>query len=184
MVRKFHVVTYGCQMNDFDSQRIRGLLQSRGLELEEDPAKADLIVLNTCSIRDKAEQKVFSQIGVFRKLKRDRPELLLSVAGCMAQEHGEELLRQIPEIDLVVGPQNVYRIPELVAGVTNGRRGPRVSIEENELVQPIEHETVVRPSSVKAYVTVMEGCDYLCSFCIVPYTRGREKNRDPAEIAK
>jgi tRNA-2-methylthio-N6-dimethylallyladenosine synthase len=170
-------------MNDFDSQRIRGLLQSRGFVGEEDPAQADIIVLNTCSIRDKAEQKVYSQIGVFRKYKRERPELILGVAGCMAQEHGEELLRQVPEIDLVVGPQSLYRMPELIQGAIEGRRRS-VSIEENELVQPIEYETVVRPSQVKAYVTVMEGCDYLCSFCIVPYTRGREKNRAPEDIER
>jgi tRNA-2-methylthio-N6-dimethylallyladenosine synthase len=187
MTRKFHVVTFGCQMNDFDSQRIRGLLASRGFEAEDDPARADLIVLNTCSIRDKAEHKVYSQIGVFRKYKRERPEVLIGVAGCMAQEHGEDLLRQVPEIDLVVGPQNVFRLPGLVRELTEARaRGSagarRVAVEERELVQPIEHDTVARSSPVKAYVTVMEGCDYLCSFCIVPYVRGREKCRAPEDI--
>lgn len=181
MARKFHVVTYGCQMNDFDSQRIRGLLESRGFQSEEDPGLADLIVLNTCSIRDKAEHKVFSQIGVFRQYKRERPDLVLGVAGCMAQEHGEDLVRQIPEIDLVVGPQNVYRIAELVEEAFAGRRH-EVAIEEQRFVQPIEYQSVARSSPFKAYVTVMEGCDYLCSFCIVPYVRGREKNRDPEEI--
>jgi tRNA-2-methylthio-N6-dimethylallyladenosine synthase len=170
-------------MNDYDSQRIRGLLESRGFQSEEDPAQADLIVLNTCSIRDKAEHKVYSQIGVFRKFKREKPELLLGVAGCMAQEHGEELVRQNPEIDLVVGPQNVYRIGELVEAAFAGRRG-EVAIEERAFVQPIEYQNVARSSRIKAYVTVMEGCDYLCSFCIVPYVRGREKNRDPVEICE
>ncbi len=180
---KFHLVTFGCQMNDFDSQRMSGLLTARGYIAESDPSKADVILLNTCSIREKAEHKVFSQLGRFLKFKARNPRLVLGIAGCMAQEHGRSLLRQVPELDLVVGTHNAYRVPELVEEVRSGR-GKQVETGERDLVQPIEYESVARSSPVKAWVTIMEGCDYLCSFCIVPYVRGRERNRTPEEIVE
>jgi len=176
---KLHLITYGCQMNEYDSERVAGLLRRQQYELTDRPEEADLILLNTCAIREKAEEKVFSQLGSLKHLKRARPDLIIGVMGCMAQLQQGKILTRAPYVDLVFGSPAIARVGELVARVRAGDRsvletgeGPLVKI----LAKP---ETVDR---LKAFVTVMEGCDKHCTFCVVPTTRGRERSHPPESI--
>jgi tRNA-2-methylthio-N6-dimethylallyladenosine synthase len=176
---KLHLITYGCQMNEYDSERVAGLLRAEQYELTDDETQADLILLNTCAIREKAEDKVFSKLGELRNLKRRKPELLVGVMGCMAQLHQAEIQRRAPVVDLVFGSPAIARVGELVSRVK--RTGGRV-LETGEA--PLVKITA-RPASasrLKAYVTVMEGCEKHCTFCVVPVTRGRERSHPPAAI--
>jgi len=176
---KLHVITYGCQMNEYDSERVVGLLREQRYELTENAADADLILVNTCAIREKAEDKVFSKLGELRALKRERPELVLGVMGCMAQLQQGTVQKRAPYVDLVFGSPAVARVGELVERVRRERR-PLMDIAEAPLVK-----ITARPpsaSQVKAYVTVMEGCEKHCTFCVVPRTRGRERSHPPEAI--
>src|SRR5438552_3329702 len=176
---KLHLITYGCQMNEYDSERVAGLLRERSWELTADEAEADLILVNTCAIREKAEEKVFSKLGELRLLKAQRPELVIGVMGCMAQLHQRAIQRRAPAVDLVFGSPAIARVGELVDRVLRDRR-PVLETGEGPLVK-----ITARPSSagrLKAFVTVMEGCEKHCTFCVVPRTRGRERSHPPAAI--
>jgi tRNA-2-methylthio-N6-dimethylallyladenosine synthase len=174
------VITYGCQMNKYESERMAGILVGLGYEITSQTRSADLILLNTCSIRDKAEQKVYSQLGQLKWLKRDNPDLIVGVCGCVAQQEGEHILQRAPHVDLVFGPQNIPKLPTLLTGVQTRRR-QLSDLADNPLwdeqLFPIQ-----RDNPCQAWVTVMQGCDKFCTFCVVPYTRGREQSRPTAAI--
>jgi tRNA-2-methylthio-N6-dimethylallyladenosine synthase len=176
---KVHVITYGCQMNEYDSERVAGLLKERSWELTERESEADLILVNTCAIREKAEEKVFSKLGQLRVLKARKPELIVGVMGCMAQLHREAILSKAPGVELVFGSPAIARVGELVERVRRTRR-PVVETGEAPLVK-----ITVKPADaprLKSYVTVMEGCEKHCTFCVVPVTRGRQRSHPPAAV--
>ncbi len=178
---KLHLITYGCQMNEYDSERVAGLLGAQQYELTDRPDDADVILLNTCSIREKAEDKVFSQLGVLKHLKRARPDLIIGVMGCMAQLQQGKIRERAPYVDLVFGSPAIARVGELLARVKEGRR-PIVETSEGPLVK-----ITTRPDGaarLKAFVTVMEGCEKHCTFCVVPTTRGRERSHAPDIIVE
>ena len=176
---KLHVITYGCQMNEYDSERVAGLLREHRYELTDVEADADLILVNTCAIREKAEDKVFSKLGELRALKASKPGLMLGVMGCMAQLQQSAVQKRAPYVDLVFGSAAVSRVAELV---DRARREGRPVLETGEA--PLVKITSRPPSAdrVKAYVTVMEGCEKHCTFCVVPRTRGRERSHPPEAI--
>jgi tRNA-2-methylthio-N6-dimethylallyladenosine synthase len=174
------VITYGCQMNKYESERMAGILVGLGYEITGQTRSADLILLNTCSIRDKAEQKVYSQLGQLKWLKREHPELIVGVCGCVAQQEGERLLQRAAHVDLVFGPQNIPRLPALLASV-QARRQQLSDLTDNPLWDE-QLSPIRRDSPHHAWVTVMQGCDKFCTFCVVPYTRGREQSRPTAAI--
>ncbi|MBK8992890.1 MAG: tRNA (N6-isopentenyl adenosine(37)-C2)-methylthiotransferase MiaB [Gammaproteobacteria bacterium] len=177
-VRKVFVQTHGCQMNEYDSARMLDLLrESHGLQATDNADEADVLVLNTCSIREKAQEKVFHQLGRWRKLKEERPGLVIGVGGCVASQEGGEIGRRAPYVDLVFGPQTLHRLPEMLdIALAGERRGPVVDISfpEIEKFDRLPEPSVNGPS---AFVSVMEGCSKYCSFCVVPYTRGEEVSR-------
>src|SRR2546426_5074134 len=173
---KLRLITYGCQMNEYDSERVAGLLRERSWELTADEAEADLILVNTCAIREKAEDKVFSKLGELRLLKMRRPDLVIGVMGCMAQLHQGAIQRRAPSVDLVFGSPAIARVAELVDRVRRERR-PVLETGEGPLVK-----ITARPPAagrLKAFVTVMEGCEKYCTFCVVPQTRGRDRSHSP-----
>jgi tRNA-2-methylthio-N6-dimethylallyladenosine synthase len=177
---KLHLITYGCQMNEYDSERAAGLLKTfHDYDLTDREDDADLILLNTCSIREKAEEKVFSKLGQLKPLKRKKPDLIIGVMGCMAQLRQAEILERAPVVDLVFGSPAISRVGELVERVKRERR-PVLETGEAPLVK-----ITAKPQAgdrLKAFVTVMEGCDKFCTFCVVPYTRGRERSHTPESI--
>ncbi len=176
--RRYHITTFGCQMNKADSERMAGVLEGMGLQEAENPDDADLILYNTCSIRDNAEQKVYSYLGRQAKRKQEQPDLTLVVAGCVAQQEGESLLRRVPELDLVMGPQHANRLGDLLEQVFNGEQ-----VVATELIQIVEDITKPRrDSTVTAWVNVIYGCNERCTYCVVPGVRGVEQSRTPAAI--
>lgn len=180
--RRVFLETFGCQMNDNDSERILGLLSSIDYSRTDAPGEADLIILNTCSIRDKAEQKVYSMLGRFKALKGDNPGLIIAVSGCVAQQQGEALLKRVPYLDLVFGPHNIHRLKELIGEVIERKAGV-VATAQSEIIEENEYGQAQRPADgVKAHVSIMRGCNNFCAYCIVPYTRGREVSRRSADI--
>ena len=176
---KLHLITYGCQMNEYDSERVAGLLRERAYELTDDATAADVILLNTCAIREKAEEKVFSKLGELKSLKAARPDLVIGVMGCMAQLQQATVFRRAPQVDLVFGSPAIARVGELVE---RARREGRPVLETGEA--PLVKITAKPPAvdRLKAFVTVMEGCEKHCTFCVVPRTRGRERSHEPAAI--
>ncbi len=174
--RKLYVKTFGCQMNEYDSARMADLLgASHGFQPVDDPAQADLLLLNTCSIREKAQEKVFSQLGMWRELKERRPEVVIGVGGCVASQEGELLRERAPCVDLVFGPQTLHRLPQMLEELQRGRGGViDVSFPEIEKFDRLPEPRAEGPS---AYVSIMEGCSKYCSYCVVPYTRGEEISR-------
>lgn len=176
--KKFHIITYGCQMNVHDSERIAGILQAEGCTPAEGPDNADIIVFNTCSIRQKAEHKFMSQLGRFSSVKKKRPDLVVAVAGCVAEQEGIRLLSKTFPVDFVVGPQNIAVFRE----IARGDAAP-LHIGENSSVPEAEIDAL-RGDKVKAWVTIMHGCDNFCSYCVVPFTRGRERSRDAQYILR
>jgi len=175
MTKTFFIETWGCQMNDLDSQRLSGSLKLRGYRRVDDEAQANLILLNTCSIRDKSEQKVFSHLGRLRELKAQRDDLQIGVCGCVAQQEGEAIRRRAPWVDFVMGPGNVGYLDE----VLDGSRTVAVDFPED---RHYDYLTIDRPSATKAQVTIIEGCNKNCTFCIVPTTRGREVSRPFGDV--
>ena len=176
---KLHLITYGCQMNEYDSERVAGLLRAQSYELTDDAGDADLILLNTCAIREKAEDKVYSKLGQLRAVKARRPDVVVGVMGCMAQLHHAEIRRRAPVVDLVFGSPAIGKVTSLVERVKRERRAI-VETGEAPLVK-----ITARPEGaprVRAYVTVMEGCEKHCTFCVVPTTRGRERSHAPEVI--
>jgi tRNA-2-methylthio-N6-dimethylallyladenosine synthase len=176
--RHYHIITFGCQMNKADSERMAGILEDMGFEWSEDPNQADVILYNTCTIRDNAEQKVYSYLGRQAKRKHERPDLTLVVAGCVAQQEGEALLRRVPELDLVMGPQHANRLKDLLESVFEGNQ-----VVATEAVHIFEDITQPRrDSQVTAWVNVIYGCNERCTYCVVPNVRGVEQSRTPAAI--
>lgn len=181
--RKVFIKTFGCQMNEYDSERMLALV---GEEYKpcETPEEADLILVNTCSVRAKAEAKVYSFVGRFKHLKKKKSDLVIGVTGCVAQQEGERILKRLPHVDLVLGPQNIYRLPEALEKILQGQ-GPVVLTEMRKDFKP--PLVLARPDGsrpVKAQVTIMQGCDNFCSYCVVPYVRGREVSRPPEDILR
>jgi tRNA-2-methylthio-N6-dimethylallyladenosine synthase len=176
---KLHVITYGCQMNEYDSERVAGLLKERCWELTERESEADLILINTCAIREKAEEKVFSKLGELRALKARKPELIIGVMGCMAQLHQGAILKKAPGVELVFGSPAIAKVGDLVEQVRRERR-PVLETGEAPLVKITAKPAGV--SRLKSYVTVMEGCEKRCTFCVVPVTRGRQRSHPPAAV--
>src|SRR5919108_1169606 len=174
------VITYGCQMNRYESERMAGSLVGFGYEITHQPRDADVILLNTCSIRDKAEHKVYSQLGQLKWLKRDNPDRIVGVCGCVAQQEGERILQRVPHVDLVFGPQNIPKLPSLLAQAQT-RRHQLSDLADNPLWDD-QLFPIRRDSPYQAWVTVMQGCDKFCTFCVVPYTRGREQSRPTGAI--
>jgi tRNA-2-methylthio-N6-dimethylallyladenosine synthase len=176
---KLHLITYGCQMNEYDSERVAGLLRERQYELTDDVSAADLILLNTCAIRERAEEKVFSKLGELKRLKATRPEVVIGVMGCMAQLQQAAIFRRAPQVDLVFGSPAIAGVGDLVE---RARREGRPVLETGEA--PLVKITAKPPTAdrLKAFVTVMEGCEKHCTFCVVPRTRGRERSHPPAAI--
>lgn len=179
-VKRVFLETFGCQMNDNDSERILGFLKNISYIRTSEPSDADLIILNTCSVRDKAEQKVYSALGRFRELKEERPGLIVGVAGCVAQQEGQKLLKRAPYLDLVFGPHNIHKLPDLIGEISE-KRARLVAVEQSASIDENEYG-LISALGEKAYVSIMRGCDNFCSYCIVPYTRGREVSRESADI--
>ncbi|MES1993695.1 MAG: tRNA (N6-isopentenyl adenosine(37)-C2)-methylthiotransferase MiaB [Pseudomonadota bacterium] len=173
---KLYIQTWGCQMNEYDSARMADVLaESHGLESTDRPEEADVLLLNTCSVREKAQEKVFSQLGRWREWKLARPELLIGVGGCVASQEGEALLRRAPFVDLVFGPQTVHRLPEMIDAVRR-ERAPQVDVSFPE-IEKFDRLPEPRAKGPVAFVSIMEGCSKFCTFCVVPYTRGQEVSR-------
>jgi tRNA-2-methylthio-N6-dimethylallyladenosine synthase len=182
-MKKFHIKTYGCQMNEYDSDRMADVLRAHeGMEPTDNQEQADVILLNTCSIREKAEEKVFSDLGRIRPLKLANPDLLVGVGGCVASQEGAAILKRAPYVDLVFGPQTLHRLPQLL----QARRAsglPQVDISFPE-IEKFDHLPLPQTGSGSAYVSIMEGCSKYCTFCVVPYTRGEEVSRPVAEVMR
>ncbi|MEO1683180.1 MAG: tRNA (N6-isopentenyl adenosine(37)-C2)-methylthiotransferase MiaB [Cyanobacteria bacterium J06631_12] len=176
--RRYHVTTFGCQMNKADSERMAGILETMGMQWESDPLQADVVLYNTCTIRDSAEQKVYSYLGKQAKRKRKNPNLTLVVAGCVAQQEGEQLLRRIPELDLVMGPQYANQLESLLSQVAQGNQV--VATEPVHIMEDITKPR--RDSSVTAWVNVIYGCNERCTYCVVPGVRGLEQSRTKKAI--
>ena len=177
-MKKVYIEILGCQMNKSDAERMYGMLEHLGYTQTENPKEADMLIINTCSIRQLSEDKAYSAIGVWGKWKKNKPDLKIVFAGCVAQQAGEKLFRRAPYVDLVIGTQRLYELPNLVKRIEAGERV--VSTEE----KPYEESDIQinRVKSVNAWVPIMEGCNNFCSYCIVPYTRGRERSRNPELI--
>lgn len=177
--KKLYIKTYGCQMNVYDSERMVEALGGQGYVETKSPEDADMILLNTCHIREKAAEKVYSELGRYKGLKADKPDLKIGVAGCVAQAEGQEIMRRQPLVDLVVGPQSYHRLPEMEAKTRAGAKALDTDFPEEDKFDHLKK----RPKAARgptAFLTVQEGCDKFCAFCVVPYTRGAEVSR-PAE---
>lgn len=176
MLKNLYVETHGCQMNEYDSDSIANLLyHSHRLTLTRDPQQADVILLNTCSIREKAQEKVFSQLGQWRKIKAQRPDVIIGVGGCVASQEGAGIRQRAPFVDIVFGPQTLHRLPELINHVLTKKK-PVVDISFPE-IEKFDYLPPARTEGVRAFVSIMEGCSKYCSYCVVPYTRGEEISR-------
>ncbi len=176
MAKKLYIKTHGCQMNEYDSSRMADLLKTgEAVEMTESPDDADILLLNTCSIREKAQEKVFHQLGRWKKLKANKPELIIGVGGCVASQEGEAIVQRAPYVDVVFGPQTLHRLPALIdRRRATGHSQVDISFPEIEKFDALPPARVEGPS---AFVSVMEGCSKYCSFCVVPYTRGPEVSR-------
>lgn len=176
MAKKLYIETQGCQMNEYDSSRMADLLAgSHGLEITSNPDEADVLLLNTCSIREKAQEKVFHQLGRWRKLKEAKPELMIGVGGCVASQEGDGIRQRAPYVDVVFGPQTLHRLPEML-DARKAQKLPVVDISFPE-IEKFDRLPEPRVTGLKAFVSIMEGCSKYCSFCVVPYTRGEEFSR-------
>lgn len=178
--KRIHIITFGCQMNEHDTQRIFQLLYPT-YEPTENPADADLILLNTCSIREKAENKVYSMAGRFRKLKKQKKDLILGIGGCVAQQEGERLLQKLPYVDLVFGPQALYSLPSLLKEVEKGNRICHTELKQDFRIPTLTTQ-IPNAHPFQRFITIMQGCDNFCSYCVVPYVRGREISRPMEDI--
>jgi tRNA-2-methylthio-N6-dimethylallyladenosine synthase len=185
-----YIVTFGCQMNDNDTERMKGLLSKVGYQDTDSPDGADLIILNTCSVRDKAEQKLYSAVGRFKKQKQAKPSLIICIAGCVAEQQGEELIKRIEHLDMVVGTNNVHKLPALIKEFEEQKNRSKNSIVATGFTDKIEGDeygyladsSTSMPAKTSASVSIMRGCDNYCSYCIVPYVRGPEVSRSPDDI--
>ncbi|MBC3863881.1 tRNA (N6-isopentenyl adenosine(37)-C2)-methylthiotransferase MiaB [Undibacterium jejuense] len=176
MQKKVFIKTFGCQMNEYDSDKMADVLNvSEGLIKTDTPEDADIVLLNTCSVREKASEKVFSDLGRLRELKRKRPDMLIGVGGCVASQEGEAIIKRAPYVDVVFGPQTLHRLPQLIdARRSSGRSQVDISFPE---IEKFDHMPPAKVDGATAYVSIMEGCSKYCSYCVVPYTRGEEVSR-------
>ena len=181
MTQKLHIKTWGCQMNEYDSSKMADLLHStHGLELTEVPEEADVLLLNTCSIREKAQEKVFHQLGRWKELKKNNPNLLIGVGGCVASQEGEHIRTRAPYVDIVFGPQTLHRLPEMINQIRGGKSSVvDISFPEIEKFDCLPEPRAEGPT---AFVSIMEGCNKYCTYCVVPYTRGEEVSRPVDDI--
>lgn len=180
MPPKFWIETHGCQMNEYDSARMAELLAAEGYLPSSNEAEADVLLLNTCSVREKPQEKVFSRLGQWKARKRQNPDLIIAVGGCVASQEGEAILERAPFVDVVFGPQTLHRLPELIARrKATGKPQVDVSFPEIEKFDRLPEPRAEGPT---AFVSIMEGCSKYCSFCVVPYTRGEEVSRPLADV--
>ena len=179
--KKIFVKTYGCQMNVYDSERMVSAMKPSGYVETKSAEDADLILLNTCHIREKAAEKIYSELGRMKSLKANKPDLKIGVAGCVAQAEGKEIMVRQPAVDLVVGPQSYHRLPTMMKTVNKGKRALDTEFPEEDKFDHLPKDLTKR-SSPSAFLTVQEGCDKFCAFCVVPYTRGVEVSRSPEKI--
>lgn len=190
MQKKLYIKTQGCQMNEYDSAQMANLLESRkDFVVTDHPEEADIILLNTCSIREKAQEKVFSELGRYRQLKEKKSDLLIGVGGCVASQEGDAIIKRAPYVDLVFGPQTIHRLPQMISARERDSK-PRVDITFPE-IEKFDKLPLPKANGVTAFVSIMEGCSKYCSYCVVPYTRGVEISRpfddvlaETAELAK
>ncbi|NPA57968.1 MAG: tRNA (N6-isopentenyl adenosine(37)-C2)-methylthiotransferase MiaB [Aquificae bacterium] len=181
-VKKYYIRTFGCQMNVNDSQKIAGILKSLGYEPANHWQEADLILVNTCSVREKPDQKVLSALGEFKKVKNKNPDAVIGVCGCLAQRAGYELLQKAPFVDMVFGTTNIHNLPQLLKEAERGNKAVEIIEEIDERETELDRYPTVRDNKYTAYITVIRGCDKRCTYCIVPYTRGKERSRRIGEI--
>lgn len=179
--KKLFIKTYGCQMNVYDSERMAEALGGQGYVQTDTPDDADMILLNTCHIRERAAEKVYSELGRFKGLKAANPDLKIGVAGCVAQAEGQEIMRRAPLVDLVVGPQSYHRLPELETKARTGQKALDTDFPEEDKFEKLKARPKA-PRGPTAFLTVQEGCDKFCAFCVVPYTRGSEVSRPAARV--
>lgn len=179
--KKLFIKTYGCQMNVYDSERMAEALGGSGYAEVSSPEEADMILLNTCHIREKAAEKVYSELGRYKDLKIANPDLKIGVAGCVAQAEGEEIMKRQPMVDLVVGPQSYHKLPELEAKAGHGRKALDTDFPEEDKFEKLTSRPKAKRAPA-AFLTVQEGCDKFCAFCVVPYTRGAEVSRPVARV--
>jgi tRNA-2-methylthio-N6-dimethylallyladenosine synthase len=182
MRKKLYIQTYGCQMNQYDSERIALVMARHGYNRTDRIDTADLILLNTCSVRDKAEQKVYSALGSWKEFKEYRDGVIIGVGGCVAQQEGESLLRRVPHLDMVFGTHNIHKLPDMVEQVRAAKLRPVETVFYRDPVYMEDADGRTEVEGVKAFVTIMQGCNKVCSFCIVPHVRGRELSRPSAAI--
>ncbi|APM38983.1 tRNA (N6-isopentenyl adenosine(37)-C2)-methylthiotransferase MiaB [Clostridium kluyveri] len=180
--KSFFISTYGCQMNEEDSEKLSGILKKMGYKRAENKFSADLIIFNTCCVRENAELKVYGNLGALKKFKKQRPELIIALCGCMMQQKGmaEKIIKKFPFVDIIFGTHNAYKFPEYLNRV-NQQNISVIEIQDKE-DGIVEGVPIDRESSVKAFVTIMYGCNNFCAYCIVPYVRGRERSRKPGDI--
>ena len=179
--KKLYIKTYGCQMNVYDSERMAAHLGAAGYETTQSPDQADLILLNTCHIREKAAEKVYSELGRYKPLKDKKPDLKISVAGCVAQAEGQEIIARQPLVDMVVGPQSYHRLPQMLKSVESGQTAVETDFPTEDKFDHLA-PTPKAKRTPAAFLTVQEGCDKFCAFCVVPYTRGAEVSRSPKKL--
>ena len=188
MPKQLFIKTFGCQMNELDTEKIAGTLSDLGYSLTDSPDKADMIILNTCSVREKAEYKCYSDLGRLRELKKENPDLIIGVGGCVAQQEGERIVEKAPYVDMVFGTDNISDIPKLL-GTNRGKLRNKVSTGRRraKYARNVSGEVnipIKRSNPVKAWVNIVDGCDKFCTFCVVPHTRGRERSRQPDDICR
>jgi tRNA-2-methylthio-N6-dimethylallyladenosine synthase len=180
VTRKFYIKTFGCQMNEYDSGRMADVLAAEGIEQTDSPENADVIIFNTCSVREKAQEKVFHDLGRARLLKQARPDLVIGVGGCVASQEGEAIVRRAPYVDVVFGPQTLHRLPQLIRA-RRDRGCPQVDVSFPE-IEKFDALPPARVAGGSAFVSVMEGCSKFCTYCIVPFTRGEEISRPLGDV--
>ncbi len=183
MAKKYFIETFGCQMNELDSEKIAGSLRHGGMETDSEPAGADVILLNTCSVREKAVQKAYARLGEIKRHKKQRKDVVVGVVGCMAQLEGDKILKRAPFVSVLAGPQKSHVIPQLVSEAAATKK-PAVDLRMDEDPEPLEAAHVLRENAWRAGLTISEGCNRKCSFCVVPFTRGRERNRESENIVR
>ncbi len=181
--KKLFIQTHGCQMNEYDSNRMRDLLgESHQMVTTDDPSEADVLLVNTCSIREKAQEKLFHQLGRWRRLKENNPDLIIGVGGCVASQEGEAIAKRAPFVDLIFGPQTLHRLPEMMeTPKSNGAVVVDISFPE---IEKFDNLPAPEADGVSAFVSIMEGCSKYCTFCVVPYTRGEEVSRPVADVLR
>lgn len=183
MSKKLYIETYGCQMNFSDSEIIASVMQENDYQLTQEMSQADVILVNTCAIRDNAEKRVLGRLQEFKKAKRERPNTVIGVVGCMAERMKEELLKQHQDLDLIAGPDAYRALPQMLEGIEQGQQMANVILSEEETyenIQPVRLDG----KGISAFISIMRGCNNFCSYCVVPYTRGRERSRNPETILK